>query len=65
MAASLTITINIPACDKRAGELLYAQRAAVLAGAAARAAGGALTSGAIIYDGQNIGSWSYTPQAAS
>jgi hypothetical protein len=66
MAASFTITVNIPTADTRAIETMWAARAAQLAAHAVRSAGGAATSGNITADGGvALGTWAYTPQASS
>ena len=66
MAANLSVTVNIPTSETRQIETMWAQRGAELAASAVRRAGGAATSGNMISDGGvSIGSWTYTPQAAS
>ena len=66
MAASFSVTVNIPTSDTRAIEVMWSQRGAELAAGAVRKAGGAATSGTMFADGGvSIGTWTYTPQAAS
>jgi hypothetical protein len=66
MAASLSITVNIPTSETRAIEVMWASRGAELASHAVRRAGGTVTTANITADGgQVIGTWTYTPQAAS
>lgn len=66
MAASFSVTVNIPTSETRAIEVMWAQRGAELAAGAVRKAGGAATSGTMFADGGvSIGTWTYTPQAAS
>jgi hypothetical protein len=62
----LTVNSRSPALEKMASELAFIERALALAVQDVRATGGAKTAGNIINDGATvIGSWTYTPQAAS
>ena len=67
--ALFTLTINnlSPALDKQAQEVECIQRFAERGLQVLRAAGGAQTSGNIMAEGGAtvVGSWTYTPQAAS
>ena len=66
MAASLSVTVNIPTAETRAIEVKWCDRALQLAAHAIRRAGGQATSGDITGDGGVLlGSWVYTPEAAS
>jgi hypothetical protein len=63
-----TVVINAPvvALEKRFQEVDFIARGLALAAQAIQAAGGQTTSGSIATDGAVIiGSWTYTPQAAS
>jgi hypothetical protein len=66
--ARLTLTVNnlSPALEKQASGVAAIARALDLAAGDIRRNGGAKTSGNIIADGGfTVGSWTYTPQAAS
>jgi hypothetical protein len=67
--ALLTITVNnaSPALDKQHQEVALIDRALQLAKADIRSNGGKKTSGNILADGGVVvlGTWTYTPQAAS
>jgi hypothetical protein len=66
--ALAVITINnlSPALDKKFQEVTIVARGLALASQAIQAAGGQTTSGNILNDGATvIGTWTYTPQAAS
>jgi hypothetical protein len=66
MAASFSITVNIPTCDTRRAEVAHAARSAKFAAFALQSTGGQQTSGNLVMDGGIvIGSWAYTPQASS
>jgi hypothetical protein len=66
MAASFSITVNIPTCDTRRAEVMHAARCARFAAQAVQAPGGQQTSGNLVTEtGTVIGSWAYTPQAPS
>jgi hypothetical protein len=66
MAASFVVTVNIPDSGTRAQELWWAAQGLEIAARSARSTGGQQTSGDVLADfAQNIGSWSYTPQAPS
>jgi hypothetical protein len=66
MAASCTITVNIPTSDYRADEVMWINRALLLVAPVIRRDGGRTTSGNITADnGMLIGTWSYTPMAPS
>jgi hypothetical protein len=66
--ALLTLTVNnaSPALDKQHQEVQLIDRALTLAKTDIRSSGGKRTSGNIATDGGAvIGTWTYTPQAAS
>lgn len=64
--ALLTLTVNDATRDTRAQEVALISRALNLAAHDIRAAGGAKTSGNINDDfAVTIGTWTYTPGAAS
>jgi hypothetical protein len=66
--ALAVITINnlSPALDKKFQEVQVVARGLALASQAIAGAGGQVTSGNILNDGATvIGTWTYTPQAAS
>ena len=66
--ALLTLTVNnaSPALDKQHQEVALISRALHLAANDVRAAGGKKTSGNIVDTGATVlGTWTYTPQAAS
>ena len=66
MAASFSVTVNIPNVDTRRAEVAHAARSAIFAAHDVQKAGGQATSGNVVMDGGIvIGSWSYTPQAAA
>ena len=63
---TLTVNSQSPAMERKASELAFIERALALAVQDVRAMGGAKTAGNIVNDGATvIGSWVYTPQAAS
>ena len=63
---SLTVNNPSPALEKKFQEVALIERALALAVQSIRAAGGVTTSGNIMNDGATvIGTWTYTPQAAS
>jgi hypothetical protein len=66
--ALLTLTVNnqSPALDKQMSEVALIARALDLAAGDIRRNGGSKTSGNIIdTGGATVGTWTYTPQAAS
>jgi hypothetical protein len=66
--ALLTVTINNPATplDRQHQEVALIQRALQLAAMEIRSNGGKKTSGSIMDDGAKLlGTWAYTPVAAS
>ncbi|MBA2402735.1 MAG: hypothetical protein H0V72_29375 [Bradyrhizobium sp.] len=64
--AVITVNNRTPALDKKAQEVVAVARAVALASQAIASAGGAVTSGNIVDDGAVVvGSWTFTPQAAS
>jgi hypothetical protein len=66
VAATFTVTVNIPDSGTRAQELWWAAQGLEIAARTARSTGGQRTSGDVLADfAQNIGSWAYTPQAPS
>jgi hypothetical protein len=66
VAATFTVTVNIPNSGTRAQELWWAAQGLEIAARSARSSGGQQTNGNILADfAQNIGSWSYQAQALS
>jgi hypothetical protein len=65
--ALLTLTVNnaSPALDKQHQEVQLIDRALQLAKMDIRSNGGKKTSGTIIDAGVTLGTWTFTPQAAS
>ncbi len=65
--ATFTVSITVPSgTDTRRAEVMWAARGAQIAAQAVQQAGGAVTSGNIVADfGQNIGTWTYVPNASS
>jgi hypothetical protein len=63
---TLTVLNQSPAIEKMSSELAFIERALTLAVQDVRSSGGAKTAGNIVNDGATvIGSWTYTPQAAT
>ena len=66
MAATLSVTVNIPAADSRGAEVMWAAHALTIAAHEIRRAGGQVTNGKIVVQGGvNVGEWTYVPQAKS
>jgi hypothetical protein len=65
--ALFTLTINNlnPAIDKKNQEVNIIARALNMAAQNVEAAGGQMTSGNVVIEQGNVGSWTYTPQAGS